>query len=62
DSTYIVDTFYAHLSKYCDPNSDPPVVPDLTRRSQALCIAVSELREESNIPFKRWVPLVHYGL
>ncbi|KAJ7128411.1 CHAT domain-containing protein, partial [Mycena epipterygia] len=62
DGPKIADTFYEHLFKNCDPNSSPPVLPDLTRAAEALHLAVAKLREEPGIPFSRWVPFVHYGL
>ncbi|KAJ7702692.1 CHAT domain-containing protein [Mycena rosella] len=62
DGPMIADTFYKHLFEQCDPNSNPPVLPDLTRAAEALHIAVAKLREEPTISFKRWVPFVHYGL
>ncbi|KAJ6562171.1 CHAT domain-containing protein [Mycena capillaripes] len=62
DGPKIADTFYEHLFKNCDPNSNPPVLPDLTQAAKALHIAVGRLRDEPDIPFRRWVPFVHYGL
>jgi len=62
DGPRIADTFYEHLFKNCDPNSNPPVHPDLTQAARALHFAVAKLREEPDIPFRRWVPFVHYGL
>ncbi|KAJ7897480.1 CHAT domain-containing protein, partial [Mycena leptocephala] len=62
DGHKIADIFYKHLFENCDPNSDPPVLPDLTRAAEALQLAVGKLREEPDISFKRWVPFVHYGL
>ncbi|KAJ7215907.1 CHAT domain-containing protein [Mycena pura] len=62
DGPKIADIFYEYLFKDCDPNSDPPVLPDLTQAAKALHLAVLRLREEPNVSFKRWVPFVHYGL
>jgi hypothetical protein len=62
DGPKIADTFYQHLFKNCDPNSKPPVFPDLTQAAKALSLAVAKLREEPDIPFRHWVPFVHYGL
>ncbi|KAJ7253856.1 CHAT domain-containing protein [Mycena rebaudengoi] len=62
DGPKITDTFYENLFKDCDPNSTPPVVPDLTKSAEALHLAVSELRKQPGITFNRWVPFVHYGL
>ncbi|KAF8145064.1 CHAT domain-containing protein [Mycena galopus ATCC 62051] len=56
DGPKIADTFYEHLFKNCDPISNPPVLPDLTQAAKALHLAVAKLRNESDIPFKRWVP------
>ncbi|KAJ7813569.1 CHAT domain-containing protein, partial [Mycena leptocephala] len=61
DGPKIADTFYEHLFKNCDPHSNPPVLPDLKQAAKALHLAVAKLREEPNIPFRRWVPFVHYG-
>ncbi|KAF8180680.1 CHAT domain-containing protein [Mycena galopus ATCC 62051] len=61
DGPKIADTFYEHLFKNCDPHSNPPVLPDLTQAAKALHLAVAKLRKEPDIPFKRWVPFVHYG-
>ncbi|KAJ6543772.1 CHAT domain-containing protein [Mycena vulgaris] len=62
DGPRIADTFYKHLFKDCDPNSNPPIFPDLTCTAEALHLAVAKLREEPDILFRRWVPFVHYGL
>jgi hypothetical protein len=62
DGPKIADTFYKHLFKNCDPNSNPPVLPDLKQAAKALHLAVAKLRGEPNMPFRRWVPFVHYGL
>ncbi|KAJ7306714.1 CHAT domain-containing protein [Mycena albidolilacea] len=62
DGPYIADAFYEHLFKDCDATSNSPVPPDLTRAAEALHFAVSKLRREPGITFKRWVPFVHYGL
>jgi hypothetical protein len=62
DGPKIADAFYEHLFKNCDLNSNPPVLPDLTQAAKALHLAVEKLREEPNIPFRCWVPFVHYGL
>ncbi|KAJ7731070.1 tetratricopeptide repeat-containing protein [Mycena metata] len=62
DGPKVADIFYKHLFKNCDPNSNPPVLPNLTLVAKALHVAVAELRKEPNIPFRRWVPFVHYGL
>ncbi|KAJ6629569.1 CHAT domain-containing protein, partial [Mycena sp. CBHHK59/15] len=59
DGPKIADTFYKHLFKNCGPDSN---LPDLTRAAQVLHLAVAKLREEPNIPFRRWVTFVHYGL
>lgn len=62
DGPKIADTFYQHLFKDCDPNSKPAVLPDLTQAAKALHLAVAKLREEPDIPLRRWVAFVHYGL
>ncbi|KAJ7246075.1 tetratricopeptide repeat-containing protein [Mycena rebaudengoi] len=62
DGPKITDTFYENLFKDCDPNSTPPVVPDLTKSAEALHLAVSQLRKQPGMTFNRWVPFVHYGL
>ncbi|KAF8193164.1 CHAT domain-containing protein [Mycena galopus ATCC 62051] len=62
DGPTIADSFYEHLFKNCDPNSNPPVLPDLTQAAKALHVAVANLRKEPDISFRRWVPFVHYGL
>ncbi|KAF7358249.1 hypothetical protein MVEN_00873800 [Mycena venus] len=62
DGPKIADTFYEYLFKNCDPNSNPPVLPDLRQSAKALHLAVAKLRQETDIPFRRWVPFVHYGL
>jgi hypothetical protein len=62
DGLKIADKFYEHLFKNCDPNSTPPVLPDLKQAAKALHLAVAKLREDPSIPFRRWVPFVHYGL
>ncbi|KAJ7930920.1 CHAT domain-containing protein, partial [Mycena leptocephala] len=61
DGPKIADTFYEHLFKNCDPNSKPPVLPDLKKAAKALHLAVAKLRGEPNMRFRRWVPFVHYG-
>ncbi|KAJ7919723.1 CHAT domain-containing protein, partial [Mycena leptocephala] len=62
DGPKIADTFYEQLFKDCDPNSSPPVLPDLTNAAKGLHLAVAKLRKDNpNIPFQRWVPFVHYG-
>ncbi|KAJ7848420.1 CHAT domain-containing protein, partial [Mycena leptocephala] len=61
DGPKIADAFYEHLFIDCDPNSNPPVLPDLTQAAKALHVAVTKLRQEPGIPFRRWVPFVHYG-
>ncbi|KAJ7082508.1 hypothetical protein C8R44DRAFT_652633 [Mycena epipterygia] len=58
DGPKIAETFYQHLFKGCDTNTNPP---DLTKAAECLHIAVAKLRAE-NVPFSRWVPFVHYGL
>ncbi|KAJ7207439.1 CHAT domain-containing protein [Mycena pura] len=62
DGPRVADVFYKHLFKNCDPNANPPVLPDLTKAAEALHMAVSELRAEPGISFRRWVPFIHYGL
>ncbi|KAJ7210113.1 CHAT domain-containing protein [Mycena pura] len=62
DGPKIADKVYEHLFRDCDPNSNPRNLPDLTKSADALHYAVSELRKEPRISFKRWVPFVHYGL
>ncbi|KAJ7431489.1 hypothetical protein FB451DRAFT_421107 [Mycena latifolia] len=62
DGPKITDTFYQHLFKNCNPNSEPPVLPDVTQAAKALHLAIRKLREEPGISFRRWVPYVHYGL
>ncbi|KAJ7768109.1 tetratricopeptide repeat-containing protein [Mycena maculata] len=46
DGPKIADTFYEHLFENCDPNSSPPILPDLTGAAKALQIAIAKLREE----------------
>ncbi|KAJ7200310.1 CHAT domain-containing protein [Mycena pura] len=60
DGPKIADKFYERLFKGCDPKSNPPILPDLSKSAEALHYAVAELRKESGISFKRWVPFVHY--
>ncbi|KAJ7676200.1 CHAT domain-containing protein, partial [Mycena rosella] len=60
DGPKIADTFYQHLFENCDPTANPPICPDLTEGAKALHLAVAKLREEPDIPFKRWVPFVYY--
>ena len=62
DGPKIADKFYERLFKGCDPKSNPPILPDLSKSAEALHYAVAELRKEPGISFKRWVPFVHYGL
>ncbi|KAJ6621950.1 CHAT domain-containing protein, partial [Mycena sp. CBHHK59/15] len=62
DGPKIAGTFYEHIFRDCDANSCPPVVPDLTKAAEALHLAVSKLRKEPGMTFKRWVPFIHYGL
>ncbi|KAJ7246212.1 CHAT domain-containing protein [Mycena rebaudengoi] len=62
DGPKIAETFYEHLFKGCDANADPPILPDLTRAAKALHVAVTKLRADPNVSFRRWVPFVHYGL
>ncbi|KAJ7603472.1 hypothetical protein DFH06DRAFT_1022192 [Mycena polygramma] len=54
DGSKVADAFYEHLFKNADAN--------LTRAAEALHLAVAKLREDRDIPFRRWVPFVHYGL
>ncbi|KAJ6526795.1 hypothetical protein B0H19DRAFT_970477 [Mycena capillaripes] len=56
DGPKIVDTFYEHLFKNCEPNSNPPVLPDLTGAAKAFHMAA---REDPNISFSRWMSCVH---
>ncbi|KAJ7208554.1 CHAT domain-containing protein [Mycena pura] len=62
DGPKVADKFYEQLFKKCDPNANPPVLPDLTESAEALHYAVAELRKTPGISFRRWVPFVHYGL
>ncbi|KAJ7107947.1 CHAT domain-containing protein [Mycena epipterygia] len=62
DGPKIAETFYRHLFKDCDTNTNPPILPDLTKAAECLHIAVAKLRANPNVPFSRWVPFVHYGL
>ncbi|KAJ7048303.1 hypothetical protein C8F01DRAFT_130264 [Mycena amicta] len=62
DGPRVADTFYECLLKNCDPNSTPPVWPDLNKAAEALHFAILELRKEPGMKFARWVPFVHYGL
>ncbi|KAJ7120831.1 CHAT domain-containing protein [Mycena epipterygia] len=62
DGPKVADAFYDHLFKNCDAVSNPPILPDLTKAAEALYFAVSKLRKEPGMTFKRWVPFVHYGL
>ncbi|KAJ7090454.1 CHAT domain-containing protein [Mycena epipterygia] len=61
DGPNIVEAFYEHLFRNSDLNANPPLKPDLTGAAEALHIAVLKLRK-TNVPFKRWVPFVHYGI
>ncbi|KAJ7839402.1 CHAT domain-containing protein, partial [Mycena leptocephala] len=61
DGPNIADTFYEYLFEDCDPNSIPPVLPDLTKAAEALHFAVAKLRMEPGMTFGRWVSFVHYG-
>lgn len=58
----IADTFYEHLFKNCDQTTSPLILPDLTKAAEALQVAVTKLRVDPSVPFRRWVPFVHYGL
>ncbi|KAF8146362.1 CHAT domain-containing protein [Mycena galopus ATCC 62051] len=58
----IAETFYEHLFKDCDATAIPPILPDLTKSAEALHAAVTKLRADPNVEFKRWVPFVHYGV
>ncbi|KAJ7898373.1 TPR-like protein [Mycena leptocephala] len=62
DGPRIANKFYEFLFKGCDPDSKPPIVPDLIKSADALHYAVTNLRKEPGVTFKRWVPFVHYGL
>ncbi|KAJ7607088.1 CHAT domain-containing protein [Mycena polygramma] len=62
DGPEIADKFYKHLLKDCDPNSAPPVFPDLTKSAEALHYAVLQLRKQPGISFRRWATFMHYGL
>ncbi|KAJ7793808.1 hypothetical protein B0H14DRAFT_2393100, partial [Mycena olivaceomarginata] len=62
DGPKIADKFYEKLFEDCGLNSTSPIVPDLTNAAEALHLAVSKLRKEPGMTFKRWVPFVHYGL
>ncbi|KAJ7190811.1 CHAT domain-containing protein [Mycena pura] len=62
DGPKIADAFYANLFKDCNPNSVPPILPDLSKAARALHFAVAQLRKEPGMTFQRWVPFVHYGL
>jgi hypothetical protein len=60
DGPDITNSFYSHLFRNAQANSDPPVFPDLSESAEALHHAVAKLRLK--VPFARWVPFVHYGL
>jgi hypothetical protein len=60
DGPEIAETFYGHLFRNADVNSNPPVYPDLSESAHALHLAVSKLK--SKVSFARWVPFIHYGL
>ncbi|KAJ7734340.1 hypothetical protein DFH07DRAFT_780335 [Mycena maculata] len=62
DCPKIAETFYEHIFRNSDATVDPPILPGLTRAAEALHIAVSNLREDPNVSFKRWVPFVHHVL
>ncbi|KAJ7265295.1 CHAT domain-containing protein [Mycena rebaudengoi] len=62
DGPKVADTFYEHLFKDYKPDADSPVGPDLRKAAEALHFAVTKLRKEQGMSFKRWVPFVHYGL
>jgi hypothetical protein len=61
DGPPIADAFYEYLFRDCNPTSDPPVLPDVTKAAEALHFAAAKLRKD-HVSFKRWVPFVHYGL
>ncbi|KAJ6522394.1 hypothetical protein B0H19DRAFT_1348589 [Mycena capillaripes] len=56
-ATLMFSGFHGVVATMC-PNSNPPVLPDLTQAAKALHVAVAELREELDIPFRRWVPFL----
>jgi hypothetical protein len=62
DGPKIANAFYDYLFKNSDPNSNSPILPDLTQATKVLHLTVKKLRKEPNIPFSRWAPFVHYGL
>ncbi|KAJ7210186.1 hypothetical protein GGX14DRAFT_451575 [Mycena pura] len=62
DGPKIADTFYECLFKDCDANSSPPILPNVTKASEALHLAIAKRRKEPGMTFARWVPFVHYGL
>ncbi|KAJ7207918.1 hypothetical protein GGX14DRAFT_365951, partial [Mycena pura] len=52
--------YQEHLFRNVDPNSNPPILPDLRESARALHLAVEKLK--GRVPFARWIPFVHYGL
>ncbi|KAJ6576007.1 CHAT domain-containing protein [Mycena vulgaris] len=60
DGPEVAEAFYGHLFRNADPNSNPPVFPELNDSAEALHLAVKKLR--THVSFARWVPFVHYGL
>ncbi|KAJ7212597.1 hypothetical protein GGX14DRAFT_361529, partial [Mycena pura] len=62
DGPKIADKFYEYIFQGCDTDSNPPILPDLTKSAEALHNALAELRTTPGVSFRRWVPFVHYGL
>ncbi|KAJ6503103.1 CHAT domain-containing protein [Mycena vulgaris] len=63
DAPIIADAFYECLFRGSRAEGEPSVLPDLTRAAESLHFAVTRLRRaEPNISFRRWVPLIHYGM
>jgi hypothetical protein len=60
DGPKVTEEFYGHLFRNANANSEPPVFPDLSESAEALHLAVKKLRTQ--VPLRRWVPFVHYGL
>jgi hypothetical protein len=62
DGPMIADAFYEYLFQNSNSNLVSPVLPDMTKTAEALHFAVTKLRKEPGMTFKRWVPFVYYGL
>jgi len=61
DGPEVADMFYEQLFQ-SSLNSDGSTYPDTTQAARALHVAVTKLRREMKVPFRRWLPFVHFGL